>query len=104
MPLAAISRDVLSDQPTQADILTAATSIVSRMGEVLTEREATIVIRRFGLDESGISRTLREIGEEIDISKERVRQILLQSVEKLAVIAEPFESIFASEDRFGEQR
>jgi RNA polymerase primary sigma factor len=102
-PLSAISRDVLSDEPTQADILTAATSIVARMDEVLTGREATIVIRRFGLDESGTSRTLREIGEEIGISKERVRQILLQSVEKLAVIAEPFESIFASEDSFGEQ-
>jgi len=103
-PLSAISRDVPSDEPTQADVLTAATSIISRMDEVLTERESTIVVRRFGLDDSGTSRTLREIGEEIGISKERVRQILLQSVEKLAVIAEPFESIFAAEDSFGEQR
>jgi RNA polymerase primary sigma factor len=103
-PLSAISRDVPTDEPTQADILAAATSIVSRMDEVLTNRESTIVIRRFGLDESGTSRTLREIAEEIGISKERVRQILLQSVEKLAGIAEPFESIFAVDDSFGEQR
>jgi DNA-directed RNA polymerase sigma subunit (sigma70/sigma32) len=73
------------------------------MHEVLTERESTIVVRRFGLDESGTSQTLREIGEAIGISKERVRQILLQSVEKLALIAEPFESIFAGDDNVGEQ-
>ncbi len=103
-PLSAVSRDVPADQPTHADVLAAATAIVSRMDEVLTERESTIVIRRFGLDETGTSRTLREIGEEIGISKERVRQILLQSVEKLASVAEPFESIFAVDDSFGEQR
>lgn len=102
-PLTATSRDVPSDEPTQADVLTAATSIVSRMHEVLTERESMIVVRRFGLDESGNSQTLREIGEAIGISKERVRQILLQSVEKLALVAEPFESIFAGEDSVGEQ-
>jgi len=100
-PLSAVSREIPVDQPTPADVLAAATSIVSRMSEVLTQREITVVIRRFGLDESGTSRTLREIGEEVGISKERVRQILLQSVEKLAGIAEPFESIFTADGSSG---
>jgi RNA polymerase primary sigma factor len=91
-------------ETTESSAPLSAISRVSRMDEVLTNRESTIVIRRFGLDESGTSRTLREIAEEIGISKERVRQILLQSVEKLAGIAEPFESIFAVDDSFGEQR
>lgn len=103
-PLSAVSREIPADQPTQADVLAAATSIVSRMSEVLTERETTVVIRRFGLDESGTSRTLREIGEEVGISKERVRQIVMQSVEKLAGIAEPFESMFAVNDGSGGER
>ena len=103
-PETAISGDVRTDEPTAGDYLTAANAIVSRMSEVLDERETAIVVRRFGLDDSGKSHSLREIGEQLGISKERVRQLLQQSVAKLAVVAEPFESTFAAEDGCGGPR
>jgi len=103
-PESATSGDVRTDEPTAGDYLTAANSIVSRMSEVLDERETAIVVGRFGLDESGKSHSLREIGEQLGISKERVRQLLQQSVTKLAVIAEPFESTFAADDGCGGPR
>jgi DNA-directed RNA polymerase sigma subunit (sigma70/sigma32) len=40
---------------------------------VLSARERRVVTERFGLD--GPERTLRELGAELDISAERVRQI-----------------------------
>ncbi len=48
----------------------------------LNEREATIIMQRFGLD-GGEPKTLEEIGEEMNISRERVRQIEARAMEKL---------------------
>jgi RNA polymerase primary sigma factor len=47
----------------------------------LTERERAIVRARFGLD--GRERTLRELGERLGVSAERVRQIEGRALEKL---------------------
>ncbi len=48
-------------------------STISQLLRSLNERETTIIRRRFGL--SGGDRTLRQIGTELGISTERVRQI-----------------------------
>jgi len=50
--------------------------------ELLDERERSIVRLRFGLD-GGESRTLEEIGEQIGLSRERVRQIEAAAMAKL---------------------
>lgn len=50
--------------------------------KVLTEREKTVVSMRYGLDD-GNARTLASIGEELGISKERVRQIESNAIKKL---------------------
>ena len=42
--------------------------------EGLPEREAKIVAMRYGLDD-GVPRTLEEIGEEFDLTRERIRQL-----------------------------
>ena len=50
--------------------------------EVLSERQSTIIIPRYGLD--GEPRlTLRALGEEMGISRERVRQIQIKAQKRL---------------------
>ncbi|MFC4337421.1 sigma-70 family RNA polymerase sigma factor [Salininema proteolyticum] len=48
----------------------------------LTEREAKVLARRYGLDD-GVTRTLDEIGRELGLSRERVRQIAAGALAKL---------------------
>jgi RNA polymerase primary sigma factor len=52
---------------------------VRELLESLPEREAKIVAMRYGLDD-GVPRTLEEIGEEFNLTRERIRQL-----EKLAL-------------------
>lgn len=84
------------DQPTELDVLNAFEAIMGHIDEMLDSREQFIVRARFGLDDGGKGKSLREIGEALGISKERARQIFQRSIEKLAKVAKPFEAIFAS--------
>ena len=52
----------------------------------LSGREQTIIIRRFGL--AGNTQTLVQIGQELGISKERVRQLESRALGKLRALAE----------------
>ena len=78
------------------EIKVAAAVVISKIDDTLDERERVIVRGRFGLDGSGKSLTFRELGEQLGLSKERVRQLLQQSLQKLGEVAKPFESLFAS--------
>jgi RNA polymerase primary sigma factor len=49
----------------------------------LGERERDILIKRFGL-ESGVPRTLEDIGQEYGVTRERIRQIEAKALAKLA--------------------
>jgi RNA polymerase sigma factor (sigma-70 family) len=62
--------------PRRADVET-----LPSLLETLTERERAIVSRRFGL--GGRELTLREIGDGLGVSAERVRQIEQRALEKL---------------------
>lgn len=55
---------------------------VDKLLEALNEREAYIIKKRFGLDNTE-PMTLREIGKEIHLSRERVRQIERDALRKL---------------------
>jgi len=49
----------------------------------LTEREQRIIRLRIGLVDDGRSRTRREIGEEFNVTRERIRQIEARALRKL---------------------
>ena len=56
---------------------------VFRMLDTMDPREAMILRMRFGLDDAE-PRTLKEIGESMGLTRERVRQIENEALKKLA--------------------
>jgi len=82
--------------PSAADVLVAAEAVLKRMDDVLDARERIIIRGRIGLNESEQTSTLRELAAQLGLSKERVRQLQLSALEKLAEVAQPFESTFAT--------
>jgi RNA polymerase primary sigma factor len=73
-------RTVLS--PVEAAIEAELTSYVQSCLNTLSPREAYILRARFGLN-TGEVRTLEDIGRELQLSRERVRQIEGRALEKL---------------------
>lgn len=61
---------------------------LDRMLSRLDDRDQTIVKARFGLDREGTPRKFREIAETLDISTERVRQLLYRSLNRMHELAE----------------
>jgi RNA polymerase primary sigma factor len=78
--------DSLEDTATSAPAETASQHLLGeelhRALDLLTPRERAVITRRYGVGD-GQSRTLLEIGKELSISRERVRQIEAGALKKM---------------------
>jgi RNA polymerase primary sigma factor len=68
---------------------------VLEMLQTMDQREATVLRMRFGLD-GYEPRTLKEIGEEMGLTRERVRQIETEALNKMADSMENGGQLFAA--------
>jgi RNA polymerase primary sigma factor len=78
--------DVMADEttppPNEAAFMAERTTQIEQCLQALTPRERAIVRARFGLDD-GQEHTLEELGQGLQLSRERVRQIEARALEKL---------------------
>lgn len=81
------TEDRRSDQIEQESAQTQREAKVARMLECLDEREQKIIMRRFGL-QHGEELTLKQVGAELGVTKERIRQIEARALSKLRNAAE----------------
>jgi RNA polymerase sigma factor (sigma-70 family) len=78
--------DVVEDRSAESPFESAATALlpseIARLLSPLDEREREILKLRFGLDR-GEPRTLEEVGEHFNLTRERIRQIEARAMSKL---------------------
>jgi RNA polymerase primary sigma factor len=75
--------DMRDPTPEERSMQIALRNVLEKMLGDLGERERDILIKRFGL-ESGVPRTLEDIGQEYGVTRERIRQIEAKALAKLA--------------------
>ncbi len=79
--------DVVEDRSAESPFETAATALlpeeIQRLLAPLDERDREILRLRFGLDGSSEGRTLEEVGEHFNLTRERIRQIEARAMSKL---------------------
>ena len=75
--------DGIEDEASEVLVGVETLNDISAALDVLDRREKKIVIDRFGLRAGAKEKTFREMGEEFNLSKERIRQIMGRALEKM---------------------
>jgi len=84
----ATAQDERSDQIEQEGAQSQREAQVQRILERLDDREQKIIVRRFGLRRGQEPLTLKQVGAELGVTKERIRQIEARALSKLRKAAE----------------
>jgi RNA polymerase primary sigma factor/RNA polymerase sigma factor len=82
------TEDERSDQYAQESAQQQREAQIGKILERLDDREQKIIISRFGLSHGHEPLTLKEVGAEMGVTKERVRQIEARALDKLRKAAE----------------
>ena len=77
-----IIEDTQSDEPEAQIMMESMSEEVAAALETLSDRERTVLEMYFGIDRDS-AMTLNEIGEEFDLTRERVRQIKEKAIQRL---------------------
>jgi len=83
------------EDPAAIALQTESLDVLGRLLDVLNEKERAVIERRYGL--GGNRRmTLREVGQALELTRERVRQIEIRALNKLRAAAErqPFQPYY----------
>ena len=79
--------DFIEDQstvsPAERVISSNARDVAGDVLQTLSPREEKVIRLRFGLDADGRERTLEEVGEDFNVTRERIRQIEVKALRKL---------------------
>jgi len=74
--------DVKADNPMEQTGFTLLRSKIKDVLDTLTERERAVLEQRFGLLD-GYTRTLEEVGQQFEVTRERIRQIEAKALRKM---------------------